>query len=393
MITLGAPSDPSTVPEDPSTQDDSPEPLPALPRHFVRRPTLHFRAVSSQTGLSGLAQLSRSDTELHSDGRRVIYFSRHGESMANVTGKIGGDTHLSPQGKLYAKKLPDLLHHIMTSKRDSQSLHVWTSTLKRTQETTEFFGARVVARKAWKELDEIDAGICDMMTYEEVEQKFPEDAHLRDQDKFNFRYRSGESYADVTARVKIVLNAAEEWFAAHPRHGASLVIVSHQAVLRCVFALLMGDVAQEEVPYIKVPLHTVMRVEWIKGPGIVKEEKFHVDIPAVDTAHLRSAATIAPLPITPESHTVSSTPSSITTSPIAPATSTDDQTAPDADAEEVDVEIEVVSADRRASQAGLAARDLGLVVPAAANVSERTRNESIVEVGLGGKGYLSGDSH
>lgn len=29
---------------------------------------------------------------------RHIYFSRHGESLNNVDGKIGGDTNLSPAG-------------------------------------------------------------------------------------------------------------------------------------------------------------------------------------------------------------------------------------------------------------------------------------------------------
>ena len=36
---------------------------------------------------------------------RVFYFSRHGESMNNVSGKIGGNAVLSPNGQKYAKML------------------------------------------------------------------------------------------------------------------------------------------------------------------------------------------------------------------------------------------------------------------------------------------------
>jgi broad specificity phosphatase PhoE len=40
---------------------------------------------------------------------RKIWLTRHGESMYNVLGKIGGDSRLSPRGEVYARLLPDLL--------------------------------------------------------------------------------------------------------------------------------------------------------------------------------------------------------------------------------------------------------------------------------------------
>jgi 6-phosphofructo-2-kinase/fructose-2,6-biphosphatase 2 len=43
---------------------------------------------------------------------------------------------------------------------------VWTSTLQRTIET----GSNLpFEKKTWKSLDELDAGVCDGMTYEEIE--------------------------------------------------------------------------------------------------------------------------------------------------------------------------------------------------------------------------------
>ena len=40
---------------------------------------------------------------------RSVWLSRHGESMYNIDGRIGGDSSLSPRGELYAKRLPDLV--------------------------------------------------------------------------------------------------------------------------------------------------------------------------------------------------------------------------------------------------------------------------------------------
>jgi 6-phosphofructo-2-kinase/fructose-2,6-biphosphatase 2 len=48
----------------------------------------------------------------------------------------------------------------------NQQLTVWTSTLKRTIQTSEHLP---YPKLQWKALDEIDAGVCDGLTYEEVE--------------------------------------------------------------------------------------------------------------------------------------------------------------------------------------------------------------------------------
>lgn len=95
---------------------------------------------------------------------RKIYMSRHGESMFNVQGKIGGDSALSPRGLLYANKLPDLIKQNLGNKE----LFVWTSTMKRTIQTSGLLNYPKMNRKA---LDELDAGMCDGMTYEEIEVK------------------------------------------------------------------------------------------------------------------------------------------------------------------------------------------------------------------------------
>lgn len=61
--------------------------------------------------------------------------------------------------------------------------------LKRTIETVEHLKYPVIH---WKALDEIDAGVCEGMTYEEIKKKMPQEFKARELDKFGYRYPRGE---------------------------------------------------------------------------------------------------------------------------------------------------------------------------------------------------------
>jgi len=66
------------------------------------------------------------------------------------------------------------------------------------------------------------------MTYEEIAAKYPDDFAARDQNKFTYRYPRGESYEDLVARLEPVIMELE-------RQG-NVLVVSHQAVIRCLLA-------------------------------------------------------------------------------------------------------------------------------------------------------------
>ncbi|KAF9239651.1 6-phosphofructo-2-kinase-domain-containing protein [Melanogaster broomeanus] len=196
---------------------------------------------------------------------RSIFFSRHGESQFNVEGKIGGDSSLSERGLQYASALPELVRtHI-----GDAPLTVWTSTLQRTIQTAQYLP---YPKLTWKSLDELDAGVCDAMTYEEIEATYPEDFANRDEDKFNYRYRGGESYRDVVVRLEPVIMELER--------QENILIFGHQAILRCLYAYF-HDLPQADLPYIKIPLHTVIKLT-PKAYGC-DEERYTLPIQAVDT--------------------------------------------------------------------------------------------------------------
>ncbi|KAK3343509.1 6-phosphofructo-2-kinase-domain-containing protein [Lasiosphaeria hispida] len=178
---------------------------------------------------------------------RSVWLSRHGESMLNLEGRIGGDADLSPRGKEYARKLPEL---VLESVGSDRPLTVWTSTLKRTIATARHLPQHY-NQLQWKALDELDAGVCDGMTYQEIADMYPEDFQARDEDKYNYRYRGGESYRDVVIRLEPIIMELER--------SEDILIISHQAVIRCIYAYFMQK-TQEESPWVPVPLHTLMKL-------------------------------------------------------------------------------------------------------------------------------------
>ncbi|XP_072135088.1 6-phosphofructo-2-kinase/fructose-2,6-bisphosphatase 2-like isoform X8 [Mobula birostris] len=195
---------------------------------------------------------------------RTIYLSRHGESEYNSLGRLGGDSGLSHRGKQYAEALRQFVEE-----QRIPDLKVWTSQLKRTIQTAEALG---VPYEQWKILNELDAGVCEELTYSEIQDKYPDEFALRDQDKYHYRYPGGESYQDLVQRVEPVIMELE-------RQG-NVLVIAHQAVMRCLIAYFMNKGA-DELPYLKCPLHTVLKLTPVAYG--CKIESIYLNVEAVNT--------------------------------------------------------------------------------------------------------------
>jgi 6-phosphofructo-2-kinase/fructose-2,6-biphosphatase len=293
---------------------------------------------------------------------RRIWLTRHGESLYNTLGKIGGDSGLSARGQQYAQLLPEVLESRLPSTDELVSaaaaaaaatsggdvataaraaaeaakaarqaaeeggpppvpLSVWTSTLRRTILTAKYLPYPKLRWKALGEMkkrksfffcflgrgrapvdvlfsspprahtrspprqpqktspktktkDEIHAGTMDSMTYEEIAERFPEDAKARRKDKLRYRYPSGESYLDVVQRLEPVIAEIE-------REKECVLVVAHQAVLRAVLAYFLG-VPLRDLPRIEVPLHTLVELQ-PRPDGTVGVTRIPVPLP-IDAA-------------------------------------------------------------------------------------------------------------
>jgi broad specificity phosphatase PhoE len=154
---------------------------------------------------------------------RTFYLTRHGQSEYNVLGKIGGDAGLSPNGLKYAKRLAQFAKDHIAKASDDESTVVqeetgqvrkgerpcrlWTSTMRRTKETAQFIEHHKLTHEwdngdslewvqfrpmARRNLDELYAGVCDGMTYKEIEKAFPVEFQRRQDDKLAYRYPRGK---------------------------------------------------------------------------------------------------------------------------------------------------------------------------------------------------------
>ncbi|XP_024235486.1 6-phosphofructo-2-kinase/fructose-2,6-bisphosphatase 2 isoform X2 [Oncorhynchus tshawytscha] len=215
-----------------------------------------------------------------------LYLCRHGESNHNTEGRIGGDSELSPGGKQFAHALRGFIEEHKLS-----DLKVWTSQLRRTIQTAEEL---IVPYEQWKILNEIDAGVCEEMTYDMIQNSFPEEFALRDQDKYHYRYLGGESYQDLVQRLEPVIMELE-------RQG-NVLVICHQAVMRCLLAYFL-DKSADDLPYLKCPLHTVLKLSPVAYG--CKVEMFYLNVEAVNTHRDRPLDKVPrdPAPIRRNSYT------------------------------------------------------------------------------------------
>ncbi len=188
---------------------------------------------------------------LISDWVRELYLARHGESLFNIESRIGGDAPLTAKGRMQAAELA-------THFQDMEIPYIFTSYRKRALETAapiaEMHPEAILI--SLTELDEIDAGVCDGMRYEDIRRTMPKEFAARAADKYHYSYPQGEGYASMRARVERGLRKA--LFLSGGVQGT--VIIGHQAVNRTILSLFLFR-RTADVPYIYVPQNQCFHIE------------------------------------------------------------------------------------------------------------------------------------
>ncbi|CZR53791.1 related to 6-phosphofructo-2-kinase [Phialocephala subalpina] len=218
---------------------------------------------------------------------RQIWITRHGQSMDNTLGKIGGDSDLTEAGKHYATTLynfisqkrlewetdqmqraledhslplmpgdktppyPDLLGEL-----EEQNFCVWTSMLKRSVQTAEEFqNDDDYDVKNWEMLNELDAGDFEGLTYVEIETRFPEQYAKRKADKLSYIYPGvgGEGYMQVISRLRDLVRELE-------RIKDHVLVIAHRSVCRVLMAYFM-DLTRDDIADLDVPLGMLYAIE------------------------------------------------------------------------------------------------------------------------------------
>jgi 2,3-bisphosphoglycerate-dependent phosphoglycerate mutase len=160
-----------------------------------------------------------------------VFLLRHGETAWNVERRLQGhlDVALNDVGRWQAAQLGRAL-------QGEGLAAVYSSDLARSLDT-----ARAVAQASGLPLHtdatlrERSFGRLEGLSYEEVEQHWPQDAlHWRQREP-DFRVGGGESLTTFSARSVAAVSACA---AAHP--GQAIAVVAHGGVLDCLYRAATG---------------------------------------------------------------------------------------------------------------------------------------------------------
>lgn len=216
---------------------------------------------------------------------RQIWITRHGESLDDQAGRIGGDSDLSENGKRYAKALTrfidhqrqqwevyqrqkNLLKHFPPRPGDStppnpsyiprdrpRNFCVWSSMMQRAVQTVEHFNEDEYDVKQMRMLDELHSGKMEGMTYKEIQEQYPEEYAHRKRDKLYYRYPGpgGEGYLDIINRLRTVIVEVE-------RTTDHVLLVSHRSTARVLLAYFRG-LKRDEVADLDVPMGMLYMLE------------------------------------------------------------------------------------------------------------------------------------
>lgn len=221
---------------------------------------------------------------------RQIWITRHGETYDNVSGRIGSTrsgSKLTSLGEKYSKALAKFMnfkkkefrlrqlkkhyfsehyleHEEPEVKKVVPELHfsVWTSMLRQTVQTSEYFNENDFYMKQLKMLNELSHGKVNGMTLDKFAAKYPNDfRHYQNvyyneessRKKLLYRFPGGESYLDVINRLRPLIVELE-------RLEDHVLLITHKVIARVLLAYFM-NLDKDYITELDVPLHSVYVLE------------------------------------------------------------------------------------------------------------------------------------
>lgn len=190
-----------------------------------------------------------------------LYLVRHGQSEYNVARRFAGagsDVELTAAGVQQAGQLRDRL---AAEKIDA----VFVSNLKRAVST-----ARIVAEKrsveivTCPELGEINYGVCEGKTFDEVSLEYPALAKQIYGADPKIRFPGGESFAEFTARVGRFLDRTTKY-----DDGQTVLVVAHGGSVRTLVCCLLGIDINEHWGQIRIDNASLTVLETGKNGAII----------------------------------------------------------------------------------------------------------------------------
>ncbi|KAJ9639442.1 6-phosphofructo-2-kinase [Coniosporium tulheliwenetii] len=177
---------------------------------------------------------------------RQVWLTRHGESIDNIADQC-------PLSDDKALDGPDDLNGLNCT--EAKRFWVWTSMMQRSIQTAQFFDQDRYEVNHMRMLDDLNAGMLEGLTHEQVKELYADEYEQRQRDKLRYRYlgERGEGYLDVTNRLKSVILELE-------RVHDHVLLIAPQSVTRILLAYCRG-LKSEEITDLHVPLGTLYMLE------------------------------------------------------------------------------------------------------------------------------------
>lgn len=210
--------------------------------NFIKLDSL-YNKISDEEISDDIPYYDRIRDFLVTDTVKNLFLIRHGETYFNLQNRIGGNSGLTRDGKIQAETLAQ-------SFKNKKVPVIFTSKTKRAVQTA--FPIKRLQDDCviipLKEFNEIDSGVCECMSYEEIRRKMPHVYFTRKEDKYNYIYPEGEGYITMKERVDRGIKKAL-YLSSNPQN---IMIIGHRAVNRMILSHFLYR-RKEDVPYIYVP--------------------------------------------------------------------------------------------------------------------------------------------
>ena len=132
---------------------------------------------------------------------RHTYFARAGSTLEEES--FRADASLSTQGQEYAKKMTEaLLKHREEERRSIitqggsdtplKPLIVWTSTRRRSVETSTYLAARGFKVRQRSQMRQLNPGVCEKKTERRIREDYPEEVEKHELDPYHHRFPRAE---------------------------------------------------------------------------------------------------------------------------------------------------------------------------------------------------------
>ncbi|WP_288875934.1 histidine phosphatase family protein [uncultured Fusobacterium sp.] len=154
-------------------------------------------------------------------GKLIIV--RHGQTQMNADGLFFGklDPELTEQGKKQAK----------TAREKIKSFNydnVYSSDLKRAATTADIINYKNKEIIYDSRLQEIDFGIFEGLTYEEIKNKYPKECKQSEEDWENYNFETGESPKEMQQRAVSFIESLDL--------NKDNLIVTHWGIIGCILS-------------------------------------------------------------------------------------------------------------------------------------------------------------